>query len=60
MLLPEQEKPYPLRVEATLAKKIKHLAKQSKRSYNKEIEFILDSYMLEYEKEHGAIIFEQE
>lgn len=50
-----QQAPYPLRIEPILTKKIKTLAKQNKRSYNKELEYILESYIREYETQHGEI-----
>ena len=31
------------------------LAKQSKRSYNKQPEYILETYIREYEVQHGEI-----
>ena len=50
-----QEKPYSLRLEPELREKLKALAKQNSRSYNKEIEFILKSYVAQYERENGEI-----
>ncbi len=40
---------------ACIDKKIKTLAKQSKRSYNKQPEYILETYIREYEVQHGEI-----
>ncbi|MBQ3603096.1 MAG: Arc family DNA-binding protein [Clostridia bacterium] len=48
--------PFSLRVSENLRDKIKFIANQNKRSTNKEIEFILENYVNEYEKNHGAII----
>ena len=56
----KQENPYPLRLEQSLAKKLKQLAKENSRSYNKEIEFILKNYLAAYEREHGEIVVEEE
>lgn len=50
-----QQAPYPLCIEPVLTKKIKTLAKQSKRSYNKQPEYILETYIREYEVQHGEI-----
>ena len=48
--------PFSLRVSENLRDKIKFIANQNKRSTNKEIEFILENYVDEYEKNHGTII----
>ncbi|MBC8546596.1 TraY domain-containing protein [Clostridiaceae bacterium NSJ-31] len=56
----KQESPYPLRLEHTLAKKLKYLANKNIRSYNKEIEFILKNYMAIYEEEYGEVVVEEE
>ena len=37
--------PFSLRISEELLEKIKELAKKNKRSANKEIEFILESYV---------------
>lgn len=50
-----QENPYPLRIDKNLAEKLKKLAKENKRSYNKQLEFILSEYISDYEKKHGVI-----
>lgn len=47
--------PFSLRVSEELIEKIKIVAKINKRSANKEIEFVLESYIRNYEKEHGKI-----
>lgn len=47
--------PFSLRVSETLLDKIKFIANQNKRSANKEIEFILENYVREYEEAHGII-----
>lgn len=51
----KQQNAYPLRIEETLQKKIKKLAKENDRSYRAQIENILRNYIAEYEKEHGNI-----
>lgn len=47
--------PFSLRIADELVDKIKELAIIHKRSANKEIEFILESYVEAYEKENGEI-----
>lgn len=55
-----QPNAYPLRLDETLAKKIKTLAKLNDRSYKGQIENILKKYVAEYEKENGEIIVDQD
>lgn len=50
-----QANAYPLRLDETVAKKIKALAKSNDRSYKGQIENILKKYIAEYEKENGEI-----
>ena len=50
--------PFSLRVSEELLDKIKHIAAQNKRSANKEIEFVLEQYVREYETQHGQIRLE--
>ena len=52
--------PFSLRVSEDLREKIKFIANQNKRSANKEIEFILENYVNEYEKNNGQIIITNE
>ena len=40
--------------------KIKYIASQNKRSANKEIEFILEQHIQEYEKTNGEILLDSE
>ena len=47
--------PFSLRVSEELLGKIKYIAAQNKRSANKEIEFVLEQYVREYEQEKGTI-----
>jgi len=44
--------PFSLRVSEELLAKIKSIAAENKRSANKEIEFVLEQYVREYEKTH--------
>ena len=50
-----QPNEYPLRLDETLAKKIKTLAQLNDRSYKGQIENILKKYVAEYEEENGEI-----
>ena len=47
--------PFSLRISENLLDKIKYLAEANKRSANKEIEFILENYIKEFEKANGEI-----
>ncbi len=47
--------PFSLRISENLLDKIKYLAEANKRSANKEIEFILENYIKEFEKSNGEI-----
>lgn len=51
--------PFSLRVSEELLSKIKAIANINKRSANKEIEFILECYVRDFEKEHGKIEIEE-
>lgn len=53
-----QQNAYPLRIDETLSKKIKKLAKLNDRSYKGQIENILKKYVTEYEIAHGPIEIE--
>lgn len=48
--------PFSLRISENLMDKIKYIASQNKRSANKEIEFILEQHIHEYEKTNGEIL----
>lgn len=48
--------PFSLRVSEKLLAKLKFIAARNKRSTNKEIEFILESFVESYEKENGTIV----
>lgn len=47
--------PFSLRVSENMLEKIKIIAEKNKRSANKEIEFALEKYIYEYEKDHGEV-----
>lgn len=51
--------PFSLRVSEELIEKIKVIAKNHKRSANKEMELILEDYVKDYENEHGEIETEE-
>ena len=51
--------PFSLRVSEELIEKIKVIAKNHKRSANKEMELILEDYVKDYENEHGEIDIEE-
>ncbi len=44
--------PFSLRISEELLKKVKYIANENKRSANKEIEFILQEYVKNWEKHH--------
>ena len=47
--------PLSLRGSEELLSKIKAIANINKRSANKEVEFVRENYVSNYEKEHGKI-----
>ena len=47
--------PFSLRISEELLEKIKFIAANNKRSANKEIEFILENAVKDYEKQNGEI-----
>ncbi len=47
--------PFSLRISENLMNKIKYIASQNKRSANKEIEFILEQHIREFEEANGEI-----
>lgn len=51
----KQPNAYPLRLDDTLQKKIKILAKLNDRSFRAQVENILKNYVAAYEKENGEI-----
>ena len=52
--------PFSLRISDELLAKIKYLAQENHRSTNKQLEFILASYVEQYEAAHGPIPVQQE
>ena len=47
--------PFSLRISEDLLEKVKYIAKENKRSMNKEVEFVLEKYVKTYEKDNGSI-----
>jgi hypothetical protein len=47
--------PFSLRISEELLNKIKYISAANKRSTNKEIEFVLEQYVIKYENEKGTI-----
>ena len=49
-----------IRFEPELLSKIAVVAKQNKRSLNAQLEFLAQTCVEEYEKEHGVILLEDD
>ena len=49
------KKSYPLRIDEDLFLKIQQIANLSSRSVNREIEYILNSFVCDYEAQNGKI-----
>ena len=47
--------PFSVRVPEELLDKVKRIAALNKRSANKEVEYILEHYVADWEREHGAL-----
>jgi len=47
--------PFSLRIPEELLHKVRIIAAQNKRSINKEIEFVIERYVADYEKKNGCI-----
>lgn len=47
--------PFSVRIPEELLFKIKKLAEMNKRSANKQVEYILERYVAQYEEEHGPL-----
>lgn len=47
--------PFSLRVPDEIINKMKVIAAENKRSANKEMEYALQHYIAQYEKQHGEI-----
>lgn len=46
---------FTLRLEEDNFEKIKHIADKNKRSIAKQIEYLIEQHINEYEREHGVI-----
>lgn len=55
-----QEAPYSLRLDRVSMDKIRVLAKEGRRSINMQLCIAVESYLKEYEKEHGEIAVDHE
>ena len=55
-----QANPYPLCLEKIYMEKIRTLARQGRRSINMQLCIAVESYLEQYEKEHGEIPVEPE
>lgn len=55
-----QANPYPFRLEKIYMDKIRVLAKEGRRSINMQLCIAVESYLKEYEKEHGEIAVDRE
>ena len=51
--------PFSLRISEELLEKVKKIALENKRTTNKEIEFVLEHHVKQYEKRHGEIALEE-
>ncbi len=51
--------PFTIRIPEPVMNKVRVLAKLNKRSINREIEYLLELHLAEYEKLHGEIAIEQ-
>lgn len=48
------------RFDEDIIKKIQYLSKFSRRSMNSQIEFMVEEYIRQYEKQNGEIIISEE
>ena len=53
--MPTDKRVLTLRLQEDNFNKIKYIAEKNKRSIAMQIEFLVEQYILEYEKEHGKI-----
>ncbi len=58
--MPSDLPPFSLRIPPELMAKLKVIASYNKRSVNKEIEFLIEQYVWQWEQEHGEINISQE
>lgn len=54
------DSPFPLRAERKIMDKMRALAKENRRSLNKQIEYALSKYLDAYEQENGPIAVDKE
>lgn len=54
----KQQSAYPLRLDETLQKKVKKIAKENDRTFRAQIENVLKNFVAEYEKKHGEIVLD--
>lgn len=54
----KQASAYPLRLDETLQKKVKKIARDNDRTFRAQIENILKNFVAEYERVHGEIILD--
>ena len=55
-----QEAPYSLRLDSVSMKKIRALAKEGRRSVNMQLCIAVETYLEQYEKEHGEFLVEEQ
>ena len=55
VIMPSALPIFTLRIPEKLLNKVRFISEQNKRSANKEIEFVLERYVAEYEKDNGKI-----
>ncbi len=53
--MPNYYTPFSVRIPEELLHKVKQLAIMNKRSTNKQVEYILDKYMAEWETANGPL-----
>ncbi|MEG2174659.1 MAG: Arc family DNA-binding protein [Oscillospiraceae bacterium] len=53
--MPISSTPFSLRIPCELLDRLKALARRNKRSANRELEQILEEYILQWEAENGAL-----
>ncbi|EHW6680185.1 Arc family DNA-binding protein [Listeria monocytogenes] len=46
---------YPLRLDDDLMEKLKLIAEKNSRSLNKQLEFIIKNYLVDYEEKNGEV-----
>ena len=56
----KQQNAYPLRLDETLQKKVKKIAKDNDRTFRAQIENVLKNFVAEYEKVHGEIVLDSD